>query len=74
MPIKVDVPELDEDPTAATAAAAGGAVKGSSAASAPSSWHQLWGAGAYQNVLPNAAAGSFLLGEWGALRPMSGLA
>lgn len=63
VPIRVDVPALDEDPTAASAAVTAGAAKSSSAAGAPSSWHQLWGAGPYQDVLPNAAAGSFLLGE-----------
>jgi hypothetical protein len=64
-PIKVDVPQLDDDSAAAArgingkaaAAAAAGAGGG------PTSWHQLWGAGAYEGVLPNAAAGSFLLGE-----------
>jgi hypothetical protein len=69
-PIKVKVPQLDEDHAAAAAASASSgssSSKGSSSAAAggggPSSWHQLWGAGAYQDVLPNAAAGSFLLGE-----------
>lgn len=64
-PIRVEVPQLDEDHAAAAAASAG--ITGSTAAgaAAPSSWHQLWGAGAYQDVMPNAAAGSFLLGKLG---------
>lgn len=61
MPIRVEVPALDDDPAAA--AAATGAPVGVSTATVPSSWHQLWGAGAYQDALPNAAAGSFLLGR-----------
>jgi hypothetical protein len=63
-PIRVEVPQLDDNQAAAAAAASGG-IQGSTAAAAaaPSSWHQLWGAGAYQDVMPNAAAGSFLLGE-----------
>lgn len=64
VPIKVEVPDLDDERAAAASAGCGKALSSSSStAGAASSWHQLWGAGPFQDMLPNAAAGSFLLGE-----------
>jgi hypothetical protein len=65
VPVKVEVPDLDDDRAAAALGGGGKAISSSSSSStagAASSWHQLWGAGPFQDMLPNAAAGSFLLG------------
>jgi hypothetical protein len=64
VPLAVEAPELDAE--AVTAAAGSGGKGGGSKALAGAGgggWQSLWGGDATQEVLTNAAAGSFLLGE-----------